>query len=180
MEDGLAREGVLARCNADRDATAADVECKNARRAAVVVAAEKEDERLRALELESQRKLVAMRDRSARQAQAEQNAASAAKAAAEAAYEAQWRDPSGAARNPNGNQDSHAPVFGAPLGQKMPSMTEARQVEEFAPQSLSEVPARPELEVAALPPSNDIAPPQLEIERNAIIPRPFRGESDAR
>ena len=85
MEDGFAREGVLARCNADREATAGDVECKNARRAAVVVAAEKEDERLRALELESQRKLVAMRDRAARQEQAQQDAAAAAKAAAEAA-----------------------------------------------------------------------------------------------
>jgi hypothetical protein len=182
MEDGLAREGVLARCNTDRVATAGDVECTNARRAAVIVAAESEGERLQALELESQRKLVAMRDRSARQAQAEQEAAAAAKAAAEAAYDAQWRNAGGAARGPAANQGAQAPAFGAPLGSKMPSMSESRPVDEFAPQSLSEVPALPELELAAAePPPNDIAPPQLEIERNAIIPRPFRnGDSDAR
>jgi hypothetical protein len=182
MEDGFAREGVLARCNADRDATAGDVECKNARRAAVVVAAEKEDERLRALELESQRKLVAMRDRVARQERAEQDAAAAAKAAAEAAYEAQWRDPSGAARAQQPSASGQAPVFGAPLGQKMPSMNDPRQLDEFTVQSLSDVPARPELQaVAAEPPPNEIAPPRVEIERNAVIPRPFRGgDAEAR
>jgi hypothetical protein len=182
MEDGFAREGVLARCNADREATSADIECKNARRAAVVVAAEKEDERLRALEQESQRKLVAMRDRAARQEQAQQDAADAAKAAAEAAYEAQWRNSTGAARSQPADASGQAPVFGAPLGQKMPSMSEARPVEEFAPQSLSEVPARPELELAAAePPPNEIAPPRVEIERNAVIPRPFRnGDAEAR
>ena len=182
MEDGFAREGVLARCNADREATGGDVECKNARRAAVVVAAEREDERLRALELESQRKLVAMRDRSARQEQAQQDAAAAAKAAAEAAYEAQWRDSSGAPRTSPAGQGAQAPAFGAPLGSKMPSMSEPHRDDEFAPESLSEVPARPELELAAAaPPPNDIAPPQVEIERNAVIPRPFRnGDSETR
>jgi hypothetical protein len=175
MEDGLAREGVLVRCNADREATAGDVECTNARRAAVVVAAEKEDERLRALELESQRKLVAMRDRAARQAQAQQEAAAAAKAAAEAAYEAQWRNQGGARPAGAAGQGSQAPAFGAPLGQKMPSMSDAQRGDEFTLQSLSDVPARPELELAAAePPPNDIAPPPVEIERNAIIPRPFR------
>src|SRR5687768_474466 len=42
MEDGLARDGVLARCNQDRDATSTDVECANARRAAAAVALEAE------------------------------------------------------------------------------------------------------------------------------------------
>jgi hypothetical protein len=61
-------------------------------------------------------------------------------------------------------------------------MTEARRIDEFTPQSLSDVPARPELELAAAqPPANEIAPPQVEIERNAVIPRPFRnGDAEAR
>ena len=42
MEDGLARDGVLTRCNQDRDATLTDVECANARRAAAAVALEVE------------------------------------------------------------------------------------------------------------------------------------------
>lgn len=42
MEDGLAREGVLTRCNQDRDATLQDVECANARRASATLAIEAE------------------------------------------------------------------------------------------------------------------------------------------
>ena len=40
MEDGLARDGALTRCNQDRDATLTDVECANARRAAATLAIE--------------------------------------------------------------------------------------------------------------------------------------------
>ena len=42
MEDPIAREGTLARCNQDRDATADDPECTNARRAASTAAARAE------------------------------------------------------------------------------------------------------------------------------------------
>ena len=45
MEDGLAREGVLARCNQDRKASGDDQECENARRAAASLAATGEHER---------------------------------------------------------------------------------------------------------------------------------------
>jgi hypothetical protein len=147
MEDGLAREGALARCNLDRDATADDVECMNARRAAASVAAGEQQSRSGELAAQSERKLEALRDRDAREAQAEKDAAEAAKAAEREAYEAQWRDQKGA---------SNARIFG--------------EVE-----SLSQVPTRPELELAAVtPPASDIAQPELEIEQSAIIPRPFR------
>jgi hypothetical protein len=59
MEDGLARDGVLARCNQDREATLADAECANARRAAAAVALEAERGREPELERESEVKLAA-------------------------------------------------------------------------------------------------------------------------
>jgi hypothetical protein len=60
MEDGLAREGVLTRCNRDRDATLADEECANARRAAAAVALEAERARESELERSSEAKLAAV------------------------------------------------------------------------------------------------------------------------
>jgi len=175
MEDGLAREGVLVRCNANRDATLDDAECSNARRAAIVVAAEAEGERTGDLERESERKLVALRNRGARAEQAEQDAASAARGAAKAAYEAQWQGAKDA-KPSSGDEDHAAPAaFGAPLGQKMPSMNETSRLDEAYDESLSRVPALPELEIAAVtPPQVEVTPPEVEIERAAIIPRPFR------
>jgi hypothetical protein len=176
-EDGLAREGALARCNQDRGATADDVECANARRAAVAVAAELEQARSGDLAAESERKLSAMRDRSAREEQAQQNAELAAEAAADAAYEAQWRDPkatpeSGAATGASG---ARAPRFGAPLGSVLPSM---RDDTAYNVESLSQVPTRPELELAAVaPPVSEITRPEIEIEQAAIIPR-FRDDEE--
>lgn len=60
MEDGLARDGVLTRCN--RDATLDDVECANARRAAATLAIEAERARAGDLEHESHAQLAAVRD----------------------------------------------------------------------------------------------------------------------
>lgn len=93
MDDGIAREGVLARCNRDREATAQDTECVNARRAAAALAVEHERARSGELEAESERKLLALRARAAREAQAQQQAEAAARAAEEQAYEEQWREP---------------------------------------------------------------------------------------
>jgi seryl-tRNA synthetase len=92
MEDSIAREGVLARCDRDRQAAQADIECANARRAAVAIALEAERERLEVLERESERKLEQLR---AQVADAERAAAASAAAAAEAeeeAYERLWRE----------------------------------------------------------------------------------------
>jgi hypothetical protein len=153
-EDGLARDGALARCNEKPDTTTADVECANARRAASAVAAELEQSRSPGFAAESERKLAAMRARSDRVEQAEQDAAVAAKAAADAAYEAQWRDPK---------------VRVAP----------ARDDTAYSVESLSQVPTRRELELAAVtPPKIEILRPEIEIEQNAVIPRPFRNDDE--
>jgi hypothetical protein len=100
VNDRIARDGTLARCNQDRDATLRDIECANARRAAAAVAVRAEQARREQLELESERKRAALRDSVARQQQLEQEAAAAAEAAAQAAYEAQWVDPNDAAASP--------------------------------------------------------------------------------
>jgi hypothetical protein len=65
MDDGLAREGVLTRCNQNRDETLTDEECNNARRAASTLALEAERARAPALEQQSEAKLLAMRERQA-------------------------------------------------------------------------------------------------------------------
>jgi len=123
MEDGFAREGVLARCNQNRDASDEDVECVNARRAASVLAADEEQAKRSDRAAQSERKLVAMRDRGARAEQAHQQAEAAAEAASDAAYEARWRDAKPPAQQA-GDGKSSAPSFGAPIGDKMPSMNE--------------------------------------------------------
>jgi hypothetical protein len=94
MEDGIARDGVLARCDSD-PAASDEVECANARRAAAAVAAAVERMRSPELEQESERKLVALRDSADRQQHAEQLEQAEADAATKAEYEAQWVDPSG-------------------------------------------------------------------------------------
>jgi hypothetical protein len=177
-EDGLAREGALAHCNLDRDATENDIECAHARRAASAVAAELEQARRGGFAAESERKLEALRARSARTEQAEQEAALAGQAAAKAAYDAQWRDPKAAAEAgaANGAPDAQAPAFGTPLGSALPSL---RDDTAYNVESLSQVPTRPELELAAVaPPASEIVQPELEIEHTAIIPRPFRNADD--
>jgi hypothetical protein len=157
MEDGLAREGVLARCNQDRRASVDDQECENARRAAAAIGATGEQERTEKNERESSRKLEALRDRSARQQQADEQAAAAAKAAEKDAYEAQWRDKNGA---PSG---SAGPISDNGVDDR---------------ESLSQLPARPELKIAAIePPKADVQPQKPEIEHAAVIPRPFRDSS---
>jgi hypothetical protein len=152
MEDGLAREGVLARCNQDRKASVDDQECESARRAAAAIGATGERERSENYERESSRKLEALRDRAARQQQADEQAAAAAKAAEKDAYESQWREKNGAGPISDNGVDDR--------------------------ESLSQVPARPELKIAAIdPPKADVQPQKPEIEHTAVIPRPFRDSS---
>lgn len=63
MDDGLAREGVLTRCNQNREETLNDEECNNARRASSTLALEAERARAPALEQQSEAKMLAMRER---------------------------------------------------------------------------------------------------------------------
>lgn len=158
MEDGLAREGVLARCNQDRKASGDDQECENARRAAAAIGATGESERSQNYERESSRKLEELRDRAGRRQQADEQAAAAAKAAEKDAYDAQWRD-----KNAAPSASGEGPISDNGADQR---------------ESLSQLPARPELKLAAIePPKADVQAEKPEIEHTAVIPRPFRDSS---
>ena len=181
MEDGIAREGVLTRCAQNREATLQDAECANARRAAAAIAIEAERARESVLERESEAKLLALRQREARQTAIEQDATAAARAAAEAAYEARWPNPAGNRGTDDGAAVSAVPVFGVPVGSVMPSMTESTLFDVYADGSASL--GRRTVEVApAEPPSNDfdIQSPNIELAELAIVPRPFRDASAQR
>jgi hypothetical protein len=60
MDDGLARDGVLTRCNQNREETLTDEECANARRAAATLALQAERARASELEQQSEARPVAM------------------------------------------------------------------------------------------------------------------------
>jgi hypothetical protein len=171
MDDGLAREGVLTRCNQNRAATLNDVECINARRAAAVVALEQERSRAIDFERESERKLVALRERAEREAQAAVRAAAAAQAAARAAYEARWRGANAAPESDFTPADGTAPVFGAPVGPVLPSMTDAAFFEEYLDDEAATIAPEASGAGAGAPsqPREDLA-----------IPRPFRADDSAR
>jgi hypothetical protein len=90
MDDRIAREGTLVRCNADRDALAADLECINARRAAAAIAARSEAAERDMRDAASEARLLAARQRYDAQQAAARDAELAAQAEEERAYEAQW------------------------------------------------------------------------------------------
>src|SRR5690606_16169840 len=90
MEDSIARDGVLARCDRNPDDAQRDIECANARRAATAVLLREERARREALERESERKLAELRRQVAAEQEALRAAEEAAAAAAREAYEAQW------------------------------------------------------------------------------------------
>ncbi len=102
-EDGLARDGVLTRCNRNRDETLDDVECANARRASATVAIEAERARAAGFERESDRKLAALRDHQ------------------------------GPPDSSDAASTSSAPAFGTPVGRVMPSMAELEIYAEAEP-----------------------------------------------
>ena len=112
MEDDIARDGTLARCNENREATIVDIECANARRAASAIALRVERARREAYELESERKLAELRAAVERERAAARAAQQRAEAAARAAYEAQWERPGGAVVGVDG--EPLAPVTEVP------------------------------------------------------------------
>ena len=119
MEDAIARDGALARCNKDRDGTIDDVECSNARRAAAAAAAAASSVCAAASSRSSQSaSWLRFGIASAREEQAEQRAIADAQAAAEAAYEAQWVDPKtlqSAASSSNVAAADDSRAFGPPI-----------------------------------------------------------------
>ena len=106
MEDSIARDGTLIRCNLDRENTTNDIECANARRAAATIALREERERREVFEQESERKLAVLRAEVERERAAAREAQALAEAAAKAAYDAQWE----------GQSDQPIGVDGLPIG----------------------------------------------------------------
>lgn len=176
LDDSIARESVLLRCNQDRDTSANDPECVNARRAAAAIAARADEARRAELERESERKREAVRAAAAAEQQRQLEAARAAQAAQEAAYDAQWTAPAS-----NATTDANTPT--ADEAAPAPGSVPAPEVAPAAPSSGSPasaaVPnpdATPEsdnerldaIAVPVVPPSLHEAPPP-----KAEIPRPF-------
>jgi hypothetical protein len=120
MDDGFAREGVLTRCNQNREQTLNDVECNNARRAAATLALEAERARAPELEQQSEAKLLALRERQARQVE-----------------------------DAVGPTADASASFGTPVGSVLPSMSRTLEI-EVEPPSNDLVIADPPLEVPEL------------------------------
>ena len=146
MDDSLAREGALARCNQDREATANDAECINARRAASTIATRADEALREQREAESDVLRAAVRDRAGYVQTAAERAEAAAQITAEAEYEAQWR-----AAQEN---------------------VEAAQLNYAEPA----VPAEPSLEFIELPAAASPALPYVDLpdsaQRRELVPEP--------
>ncbi len=150
MEDGFARDGVLARCNEAADALT-DEECATARRAAAAVALEAERrERQTELDRVSEVKLLALRERDDRQMPGEQNVSA-----------------------------SSVPAFGAPVGAVMPTMQGA-SFDVYADGSDPFSRRAIEVEAQPPANSFEIAAPELTLTELAIVPRPFQADDAAR
>lgn len=119
MKHSIARDGVLARCDEDEQAAQRDLECANARRAAMDQELAKEKASSRGLERESERKLEALRKREDTRQAVQRDEQARTLAQAKAAYEARWaKTSSGTAPGPAGQGATVvvAPAEGAPAG----------------------------------------------------------------
>jgi hypothetical protein len=155
MDDGFAREGVLTRCNQNREATLNDEECANARRAAAAIALEAERARAPALEERSEAKLAALRERQDRQANA------------------------GVEPTDSGAPPADSSSFGAPVGPVLPSISRSPTFDVYADGSDPRAPRA--IEVEAEPPSNDLViAPRLDVPGLAVVPRPFKDDTAPR
>ena len=154
MDDGFAREGVLTRCNQNREETLSDEECANARRAAATIALEAERARAPALEERSEAKLAALRER-------------------------QDRQESAGVESTNGAPPAVASSFGSPVGSVLPSISHSPTFDVYADGSDPRTPHT--IEVEAAPPSNDLViAPQLDVPGLAVVPRPFKDDTAPR
>jgi hypothetical protein len=109
MDDRIAREGTLAQCNQNPVATADDIECANARRAAATIALRAERERREELERESERKLAALRSEMAERERIVRESTLAAARAEREAYESLWRSGAGNWRRAEAAADEAGP-----------------------------------------------------------------------
>ena len=139
-EDSVARDGVLSRCDNGGEASANDQECIAARRVAAAIALEQERSRTGGLERQSERKLVALRD----------------------------RDPNGprTATAPTGA----APAFGAPLGRVLPSIGDSVSLDPLGTVPLPGRPSFQLGQVEPPASEIEIEPPKLSPEDIAVVP----------
>ena len=165
LDDPIAREGVLLRCNRDRDATARDPECADARRAAAAVAARQDEARRQELERQSEQKREALRAAIAAEQQRELDAQRAAEAAAQAAYEAQWVD-----------TETNGATNGAAAPEPAAAAASADAAAVLAAPGdadLAGEPEAPALHFIVPPPVAAEAPPS-PVAQQGEVPRPFR------
>ena len=150
MDDGFAREGVLTRCNQNREETLNDKECINARRAAATIALEAERARAPELEQRSDAKLVALRD----------------------------RDSQSVAESAGGTSSGAAAAFGSPVGAVLPSMSHQESLdasegtELFGPHAI-DIDVEP-------PSNDIVIAPPLDMPELAVVPRPFNDDAAQR
>ena len=127
MEDPIARDGTLLRCNQDREGTAGDLGCVNARRAASTSAARAAAARAEQLEAESDIQREALRNRVGVQQLAALRAAEEAKRVEEASYDAQWTNESQTS-NPVAGSSVGAPIPAPPLATGQPEIGQLSSV----------------------------------------------------
>ena len=168
MDDSFAREGTLARCNQDREGTANDVECVNARRAASNLAARADEAQREQRDAESEILRAAASDRAASAQTAIMQAAEAAKENAEAQveaqyeaqYEAQWAEVDASAQSTQPIQLAAAePVGEATYRSLASTLSPVSSAEELR---YAELP-RPTLDFIELPASATPVLPYVEL-----------------
>jgi len=93
MEDRIARDGILVRCESNPQQALNDIECANAQRAAAEIALQAERARAAELEAESERRMEAFRSQLAESERQAREAALRAIREELEAYEAQFRSP---------------------------------------------------------------------------------------
>lgn len=187
MEDPIARDGAIARCNQDRDATVNDPECANARRAAAAIAVQEERERSEALAAESERKLRELRLQAERAEEAARIAAEEAAAKARAEYEAQYRadeaaeaEQAAAAAAPASSESAtESPGASPPTADAVVGAPVAPRPAEPASNLLPSASSGSSGELASSPPDGARAEPTAADGEAGIIPRPFRGTAGA-
>jgi hypothetical protein len=114
MEDSIARDGTLARCNEDPAATLQDIECAHARRASSAIALRQERDRRETFERESQRKIEELKLEMVERERIAREAALAAARAEREAYEAMWRRSGLIPDDVFGPESAPAPTGGVP------------------------------------------------------------------
>jgi hypothetical protein len=180
MDDSFAREGTLARCNQDREATANDPECVNARRAASNVAARADEALREQRDAESEILRAAASDRAASAQIVSERAAVAARENAEAEYEAQWEEVEASAQLTEPTEPIQLAEATAVSEATYGSLASTLSIASPAPELRYLEPPRPTLDFIELPASATPVLPYVElpatVRRLELAPKPVLEE----